>query len=101
MKAITHERRAVQVFTVDGKLKGYRMARKILEEIAWNWGLTPEEVCGSKRKSLYVSCRREIATTLRNNLHLSLPDIGHVMNRHHTAVLHLLGLRGKRSGSTC
>lgn len=99
MKAITHKQPTIQVLTLDGRPKGYRLARKVVAQIAEKWGISAEEVCGPKRFRHYVACRAEIAHVLRDKLNLSLLEIAHVMNRDHTTILHHLGRLGSRSGS--
>lgn len=100
MKAITHKQPVIQIYTVDGRPKGFRLAKKVLSQIADQWGMSAEDVCGMKRTRHYVACRVEIARILRDKLNLSLLEIAHVMNRDHTSILHLLRKQsGSESGS--
>ena len=65
---------------------------EVVPQVAGFYGLTPDDIRGSSRLPHIVRARWHIGAVLRNR-GLSLPAIGRIVNRHHTAVLH--GLRGR------
>lgn len=87
----------IQLQLVVSKAKGYKLANEVVAQIASEWGLTYEDVVGHCRRRTYVSCRREVAYILRYSYNLSYPEVATIMNRDHTAIMHLL--RGKKSES--
>ena len=56
-------------------------------------GVTMADVRGKRRRSRIVAIRRRIARRLRNETLLTYPAIGRVINRNHTTVLSLLGVK--------
>lgn len=63
---------------------------EVLPQIAAFYGLTPDDIRGASRLPHIVRARWNVGLVLRDR-GLSLPAIGRLVNRHHTAVLH--GLR--------
>ena len=66
------------------------MSKPIIEATAAKHSITVEQLLGPRRQQTYVAARRECAERLRNELEMSYPKIGKVMNRDHTSILHLL-----------
>lgn len=63
---------------------------EVLGKVAAHYKLTPDDIRGPCRRAHIVRARRAVMEVLRER-GLSLPAIGLIINRHHTAVLH--GLR--------
>lgn len=59
-------------------------------------GVTIADIVGPRGGKLRTQARRAAARELRA-LGMSLPEIGVYLNRHHTSVLCMLGLRGTRA----
>lgn len=79
-------------------LKGMRLIRCIVEEVADEYGLTVQQVCGRKRGKSYVDCRMEIAVKLRGRGY-SYPEIAEALDRDHTSIMHLID-RNKKNAAT-
>jgi len=52
--------------------------------------LTPDDLRGKRRKRHIVAVRRAVAVQLRNELGISLPWIGRLLNRNHATVINYL-----------
>lgn len=63
---------------------------EVLHRVSAHYKLTPDDIRGPCRRKHFVRARRAVMEVLRER-GLSLPAIGLIVNRHHTAVLH--GLR--------
>ena len=68
-----------------------------VEQIAGAAGLTVEQVRGRGKGRELVEVRRIVAAYLRSR-GCSLPEIGRVLNRDHTSVLHLLRTPARVTG---
>lgn len=73
-----------------GESKGYRLADEIAEEIAGAYGIDLADLRTRKQSRMYVQCRAEIASELRDRLNLSMPEIGMVLDRDPSAIYYLL-----------
>ena len=68
-----------------------------IEDIVHAAGATLDDVRGPVRRRDLVEVRRVVARYLRTS-GCSLPEIGRALNRDHSTVMHLLGIRGVRRG---
>jgi chromosomal replication initiator protein len=62
----------------------------ILFAVGRYYGVNPDELKGRSRHKLIVVPRQIAMYLLREDAHLSTPDIGRLLNRDHTTVLHAL-----------
>jgi chromosomal replication initiator protein len=60
----------------------------ILTAVARYFGVTPEDLKGTARHKRIVGPRQVCMYLLREDAHLSAPEIGRVLHRDHTTVLH-------------
>lgn len=67
-----------------------KAAEKILSMVAHRYGLTVDDVLGSKRSKEFVAARWETAYVLRTHLAWTYPRIGHFMGKDHTTIIHAL-----------
>lgn len=70
------------------KLKQFEKAREIILEVAINRKVTEAQILGRRRDRHIVVARHEACYRIRSELRLSLPDIGKIMGRDHTTILH-------------
>lgn len=71
----------------------------LLEKTAEAYGFTAQDLRGESHERQQVNARRYFCWRA-NELGFSSPQIGRVLHRHHTSVLHLLGrLAGKGEGT--
>lgn len=70
----------------------------IAKHIAADHGLTLGAVRSPIRSAAFSRCRKEIAHALADQTSLSLPDIGAIINRDHTTVLHAIWSENARQG---
>jgi hypothetical protein len=68
-----------------------------VEQIVGAAGVTVVQIQGHGKSRALVEVRRIVAAYLRRR-GCSLPEIGHVLNRDHTSVLHLLRTPPRESG---
>lgn len=61
----------------------------IMKEVVMKYGITIEMLRGSSRDELIVLARREIAWRARRETGLSSLQVGILMNKDHTAILHM------------
>lgn len=59
-----------------------------LREVQSAFGVTHEEILGPCRKRHFVRARQMVCLLLRQHASFSLPEIGRVLKRDHTTVLH-------------
>lgn len=64
--------------------------KKVIEENCKLYGISYEELTGKSRTDELVKIRSKIAVILRKNFDLSFPQIGELLNRDHTTIIHLL-----------
>lgn len=77
----------------------FRQARKIIDEVADEYGLHIADILGESRTKTRVKARCCTAHRIRTETELSLPEIGEVLGeRDHTAVLNLLRRHKKLCG---
>ncbi|MCD8146449.1 MAG: chromosomal replication initiator protein DnaA [Clostridiales bacterium] len=60
----------------------------ILEETAKFYGITPETILSTSRKSNIILARQVSMYIIRSMTTLSLPEIGKIYDMHHTTVMH-------------
>ena len=65
-----------------------RTAKQIIADIAAANGITPSELMGNCRERKFSWPRQEAMHAMRNELDMPLPQIGRIMNRDHTTVIH-------------
>lgn len=70
--------------------------RRILEEEAARAKTTIDQIKGHSRKSHIVAARWAVMRRLRNDLGMTLSQVGRVVNRDHTSVLYALERMGAR-----
>lgn len=70
--------------------------RRIFAEEAEKAGTTVEQIKGHSRKAHIVAARWAVIDRLRNDLHMSLTQIGKAVNRDHSSVIHALEQLGAR-----
>jgi hypothetical protein len=63
-------------------------ARKILEEICEEFEISMNDLMSPRRDTLATSARKKAYWRLKNETHWSLPQIGRLMKKDHTTVLH-------------
>lgn len=61
-------------------------AQRVVEQVAWRYGMKPALILGRSRQPNVVRARQEAAWELRK-LNLSYPQIGAVLDRDHTTVM--------------
>lgn len=71
----------------------------IAKHIAADHGLTLGTVRSPTRRAEFSRCRKEIAHELAAQTSLSLPEIGAIINRDHTTVLHAIWSENARKGA--
>lgn len=65
-------------------------AAGIALDVCEEWTVSSDELLSDSRRAHIVRARRELMWRLWSEQHLSLPQIGALLNRHHTTVLHHL-----------
>jgi chromosomal replication initiation ATPase DnaA len=68
-------------------------AAVIALDICELWTVSLDEILGDSRARYIVLARQDLMWRLWSELHLSLPQIGALLNRHHTTVLHAIDKR--------
>jgi chromosomal replication initiation ATPase DnaA len=68
----------------------------ILKVVCLQAGRSPQEVCGGGNSWALVAIRREFVRLARIN-GASFTQIGKMLNRHHTTIIHLLYTDGPKS----
>jgi chromosomal replication initiation ATPase DnaA len=63
-------------------------SRQLLLKTAEKFAVTPDLILSNRRDSHLVNARQVIVFVLRRQHGWSLTRIGHMLNRHHTTVLH-------------
>lgn len=58
-------------------------------EIAYKYGLTVDDMIGKRKHKMLMNARRECVAMLRAK-GLSTPQIGKIMNRDHSTIVHSL-----------
>lgn len=59
-----------------------------LEVVAEWFDISIKDILGYRRSRNIVNARSVVAFILRNNTSMSLPEIGTLINRDHTSVIH-------------
>lgn len=67
---------------------GRRSARILIAKVLMKYQLTFIEIAGQVKSRRWVDCRFEIYYRLRRELGLSLMQVGRMLNKDHTSVLH-------------
>lgn len=67
---------------------GRQSARYVIAKVLVKHGMTFIDVAGQAKSQKFVDCRREIYYRLRRELGLSLMQVGQMVNKDHTSVLH-------------
>lgn len=67
---------------------GRRSARILIAKVLVKYQLTFIEIAGQVKSRRWVDCRFEIYYRLRRELGLSLMQVGRMLNKDHTSVLH-------------
>jgi chromosomal replication initiation ATPase DnaA len=60
----------------------------VLQETAKAFGFTAEDLRSARKPRKLAACRRVACFLLHDQLGLSYPEIGRVLERHHTSVLY-------------
>lgn len=68
--------------------KNIAAVRKIMAEECARYGVTENDVISTRRNSYLVVVRRLIAYRAKTDTSASYPEIGYVMQRDHTTILH-------------
>lgn len=63
-------------------------AARIIADFSMDTGIPVSELKGDGKTRDLVYARQDLMLAIRRNTDLSLPQIGKIMNRHHTTVLH-------------
>jgi chromosomal replication initiation ATPase DnaA len=63
---------------------------RIIAEVAERHGSSPRELCGRSGKHRLVSARLELVHRLYAERHLSTTQIGRILGRDHTTIIHYL-----------
>ncbi len=71
---------------------------KIFSKVTEKYGVSREELVGSKRNKEIANARHTCIYMVRNSTDMSLPNIGKLFNRDHTTVLSSVELIEKRRG---
>lgn len=71
-------------------LKQGSRAAQIVESVASQWGMTRATMLYRGKSNGKVQARRECIRRLRSELGMSYPEIGQIMNMHHTTVMYHL-----------
>ena len=80
-------RRRVTFGTVaEARLKHIQVIQRVVDEM----GVSRNDLFSQRRNRDFVAARAHLAFLLREK-NLSYPEIGHIMNRDHTSIMHLLG----------
>ena len=66
------------------------MIDKIIQTVCRKWNVNLEDVCGRSRKQEIVYPRMVIACFLRQHTALSTTEIGRLINRDHSTIIHYL-----------
>lgn len=66
------------------------MNDKIIQTVCKTWNRSLDDVCGKSRKQDVVYTRMTIAYFLRQYTKLSTTEIGNLINRDHTTIIHYL-----------
>ena len=64
------------------------MVRRMISEVAEQWGTTPAAICGPSKKLRIYSARKEVQRRLRYDFRWTLKEIGFLTNRDHSSVIH-------------
>lgn len=67
---------------------GRQSARYVIAKVLVKHGMTFIDVAGQAKSQKFVDCRFEIYYRLRRELGLSLMQVGRMLNKDHTSVLH-------------
>ena len=67
---------------------GRQSARYVIAKVLVKHGMTFIDVAGQAKSQKFVDCRFEIYYRLRRELGLSLMQVGQMLNKDHTSVLH-------------
>jgi chromosomal replication initiation ATPase DnaA len=62
--------------------------RKIIDEVCKARRISENDLLSRRRTDEYVRVRHEICYRLKRETSLSLPQIGRMLNRDHTSVIH-------------
>lgn len=68
------------------------MTHPIIQETCFEFGITEELLKGQQRKRSLVDARQKCAKRLQET-GMSYPQIGKLMNRDHTSIMHLVKVR--------
>lgn len=71
-----------------GQRRSYSRAMPVIKAVASAFGLTPAQLRGPRRDPYIVRARFEAYHRLREELELSLPEIGRAMHRDHSTIVH-------------
>ena len=66
------------------------MNDKIIQTVCKTWSTSLDDVCGKSRKQEVVYTRMTIAYFLRQYTKLSTTEIGNLINRDHSTIVHYL-----------
>ena len=66
------------------------MIDKIIQTVCRKWNVNLEDICGRSRKQEIVYPRMVIACFLRQHTALSTTEIGRLINRDHSTIIHYL-----------
>lgn len=67
---------------------GRQSARYVIAKVLVKHGMTFIDMAGQAKSQKFVDCRFEIYYRLRRELGLSLTQVGRMLNKDHTSVLH-------------
>jgi hypothetical protein len=67
---------------------GRQSARYVIAKVLVKHGMTFIDIAGQAKSQKFVDCRFEIYYRLRRELGLSLMQVGRMLNKDHTSVLH-------------
>ena len=72
------------------------MARAIAEEVGWEHELKVDEIYSPHRYAYIIAARLCAIVRMRDELDMSLKQIGQVFGKHHSTVIHALQRNGTK-----
>lgn len=70
--------------------------RDIVREVCGYYGITPELLVDKERRKRAVMARRMVCFLAREHTNLSSPELGRMLERHHTTVLYCAAEAARR-----
>lgn len=89
---LPHANRWLKLWRKDAPI----MLMDILREVAADHGFKVKQIQSDKRYKSLVRARQDYCWRARNRTQKSLPEIGRVINRDHTTVMHAIRAHEKR-----